>query len=110
MIPSGEAELRLEVVVKVSDDGPLGLELRGDLGEDQADGLEELRGLLKRAVTLVQAPKPGPWLTAKEAADFLRYSRSTFNGLAASGKIPRHKRGAGYRYYEPELTEWLLEG
>ncbi len=50
------------------------------------------------------------WMTAKEAAEFLRYPQATFDALAAAEEIPRHKRGAGYRYFAPELTEWLLAG
>lgn len=50
------------------------------------------------------------WMTAREAAEFLRYPKPTFDALAASGKIPRHKRGAGWRYHTVELTEWLMAG
>ena len=51
-----------------------------------------------------------PWMKAADAADFLGMNRAVFNTLAAAGEIPRHKpgEGAGYRYYAPELTEWLL--
>ena len=50
------------------------------------------------------------WMNAKEAAAYLGYSPSEFNRLAASEQIPRHKRGAGYRYNREELSEWLLAG
>ncbi len=51
-----------------------------------------------------------PWMRAAEAAEFLGLNRAVFAALAAAGEIPRHKpgQGAGYRYYGPELTEWLL--
>jgi hypothetical protein len=29
---------------------------------------------------------------------------------AAEGELPRHKRGAGYRYKREELDHWLLLG
>jgi len=48
------------------------------------------------------------WMNAKEAAAFLGYNQSEFNRLASSEEIPRHKRGAGYRYNREELSEWLL--
>ena len=105
-----QKELRFEVVVKASDDGLLRLEASGDVGEDRYGGLEELRALLEGLAVLARSASSGPWMTAKEAADFLRFPRSTFDAMAAAGEIPRHKRGAGYRYYEPELTEWLLAG
>jgi excisionase family DNA binding protein len=50
------------------------------------------------------------WMDAEEAAAFLNYPKGTFNSIAASGEIPRHKRGAGWRYKREELDEWLLAG
>ena len=50
------------------------------------------------------------WMDAEEAAAFLHYPIGTFNTLAAKGEIPRHKRGAGWRYYRDELSEWLMVG
>lgn len=48
------------------------------------------------------------WMDAEEAAAYLNYPKATFDGLAGRGEIPRHKRGAGWRYYREELDEWLL--
>lgn len=48
------------------------------------------------------------WMDAEEAAAYLNYPRATFDTLAGRGEIPRHKRGAGYRYKREELDEWLL--
>lgn len=50
------------------------------------------------------------WMDAEEAAAYLNYPRGTFDALAGKGGVPRHKRGAGYRYYRDELDEWLLAG
>lgn len=47
-------------------------------------------------------------MDALEAAAYLNYPRATFDALAARGEIPRHKRGAGWRYHSGELEEWLL--
>jgi hypothetical protein len=33
------------------------------------------------------------WMTAHEAAEFLRYPKGTFDAMAARGDIPRHRRG-----------------
>ena len=38
------------------------------------------------------------------------YPRGTFDALAGRDEIPRYKRGAGWRYYRDELTEWLRQG
>ena len=47
------------------------------------------------------------WMDAEEAASYINYPRSTFDAMAGRGEIPRHKRGAGYRYKREELDEWL---
>jgi len=50
------------------------------------------------------------WMDAEEAAAYLNYPLGTFKALAGQGEIPRHKRGAGYRYKREELDQWLLLG
>jgi excisionase family DNA binding protein len=50
------------------------------------------------------------WMDAEEAAAYLNYPLGTFKALAGQGEIPRHKRGAGYRYKREELNQWLLLG
>ena len=50
------------------------------------------------------------WMDAEEAAAYLNYPLGTFKALAGRGEIPRHKRGAGYRYEREELDQWLLLG
>ena len=35
---------------------------------------------------------------------------STGETIAGRGELPRHKRGAGYRYKREELDQWLLLG
>jgi hypothetical protein len=53
--------------------------------------------------------KQREWMTADEAAEFLRFTPGRFRTLAACGEIPRHRISPGrFRYYAPELTEWLL--
>jgi hypothetical protein len=54
------------------------------------------------------------WMSAKEAAKFLDMRDDEFRRIAS--QLPRHQlpdgRGEGlrprYRYYAPELTEWML--
>ena len=50
------------------------------------------------------------WMDAEEAAAYLNYPLGTFKALAGRGALPRHKRGAGYRYKREELDQWLLLG
>ncbi len=35
---------------------------------------------------------------------------ATFEGLVGRGRLPRHNRRAGWRYYRDELDEWLKAG
>ena len=49
-------------------------------------------------------------MDAEEAAAPLNYPKGTFDTLAGRGDVPRHKRGAGWRYYRDDLDEWLLAG
>ena len=54
------------------------------------------------------------WMDARQAAEFLGLSYDEFTRI--SSQLPRHLlpegRGSGlrprYRYYAPELTEWML--
>ena len=47
------------------------------------------------------------WMDSKEAAEFLGLPLDEFRRLAPT--LPRHKISERrYRYYAPELTEWLL--
>jgi hypothetical protein len=48
-------------------------------------------------------------MTAEKAADFLRLNHSEFKRLTAAGELPRRTTTPSrYRYYAPELTDWLL--
>lgn len=67
----------------------------------------EVDAILEGVARLVGGP--GPWMDSKEAAEFLRMNHSVFKEMAAKDEIPRHEvRPGRYRYYAPELTEWLL--
>ena len=68
-----------------------------------AQANDEARLVLARAGLLV-------WMDAQEAAAYLNYPKATFDTLAAKEEIPRHKRGAGYRYHRDELDKWLRLG
>jgi hypothetical protein len=55
------------------------------------------------------------WMDAQKAAEFLGLSYDEFTRI--SSQLPRHPLPEGrgnrlrprYRYYAPELTEWILE-
>lgn len=85
------------------------IEPRGESEGDLAVALNELRDLVERATVLVEAlGSRDRWMTAREAAEYLSLSYNQFRALAPS--VPRHRVGyKGYRYYQPEQREWLLE-
>lgn len=73
-----------------------------------------LEDILEAAQTLAEAIAGEKlWLSPKEAARFLSMRDDEFRRIAP--QLPRHplpSRGSGekprYRYYAPELTDWLL--
>lgn len=46
-------------------------------------------------------------MTVREAAAFLRVSRSQLEKLGAAGKVPRAKIGSQVRFLRSELVGWL---
>lgn len=47
------------------------------------------------------------WMTAEEAAEFLRVNRSTVYELTRAGKLPHRKIGKVVRYVRRELDDYL---
>lgn len=47
------------------------------------------------------------WLTAKEAAGFLRISVESLRNMTSNGKIPHYKLGRRVRYLKSELRALL---
>lgn len=50
------------------------------------------------------------WLNVKEAASFLKVSRSTIYRYCRKGLLPHYKKKYGLRFREKELEEWLKQG
>lgn len=71
---------------------------------EKSDLLERLERIANRAV-------PKEWLTTTEAAEYLNMDPSEVRRRSGDkdGEIPRHPIGErSYRYYLPELRQWLL--
>ena len=51
---------------------------------------------------------PSPWLTAQEAADYLRISRRALYQAVRRGQIPRHHFGRRLRFRREELDAALV--
>jgi excisionase family DNA binding protein len=102
-----------------------------DLLSETACGLEEARRILASieaqaltgvAATLAEAAEslaktarelkviaPDEWMTAEEAAAYLKRTPKTFEKVVAAGEIPRHYlTERGILFSRKELDEWLM--
>ena len=102
-------EIRFEVIVRANGAELVRFDSGADEGKKSTGSLEELRVLVEKAPALVDAlGLSDRWLDAREAAEYLGLTYDQFRAYAPS--MPRHNIGErSYRYYQPELREWLLE-
>jgi excisionase family DNA binding protein len=56
------------------------------------------------------AQQPGPWLTATEAAEYLRVAEGTLRNWTSMKYVPHVKRGRLVRYHRDELDRWMAGG
>jgi excisionase family DNA binding protein len=49
-------------------------------------------------------------LTRDEAAELLRLSAYAVRDMARKGILPARKVGRGWRFYKPDVVEWLRTG
>ena len=103
-----------------------------DTLSETARGLEEARQILASleaqalsdvVATLAEAAEslattarelkgiaPDEWMTAEEAAAYLKRTPKAFEKVVAAGEIPRHYlTERGILFSRKELDEWLLE-
>lgn len=48
------------------------------------------------------------WMTLDEVAEYLRLSRSKLYDMAQGGEIPCSKVAGRWRFFRPEVDEWML--
>jgi excisionase family DNA binding protein len=87
---------------------------------DPPDPVSELEDPDQRLVTLAAAlavdmiaALPGvtsPWMTTREAAQYMRVPYETFRKRAASREIPCHPEGGRLYFHRDELDGWRREG
>lgn len=71
---------------------------------------ETLDVLARRVVEQLNAAgcdARSPWLTAKEAAEYLRFPTKRIYNLSARGEIPHRKQEARLLFRRDELDAWL---
>jgi excisionase family DNA binding protein len=74
------------------------------------DSLEDIVQRLRDQLQLEQQPASSPWLTADEAADYLRCPLSRVRRLTMSEQIPVHREGRRVLYRRDELDEFVFAG
>ena len=58
-----------------------------------------------------EEPRPStPWLTAGEAADYLRVKLATIRAWTSRGLVPYAKQGRVVRYSVRDLDRWFRAG
>ena len=58
---------------------------------------------------MTQTGSPPEWMTVEEVADYLKLSRSKLYDMAQNGEIPCSKVAGRWRFYRPEVDEWMLK-
>jgi len=70
--------------------------------------------LAQRVAVIVVAAVGGsdrsPWMTADEAADYLRCPVSRIRKLTMTGELPAHRDGRRVLYNRNELDNYVLKG
>lgn len=61
-----------------------------------------------RRPTLTKSDSPPEWMTLEEVADYLKLSRSKLYAMAQGGEIPCSKVAGQWRFFRPEIDEWML--
>jgi excisionase family DNA binding protein len=75
-----------------------------DLTVDQRLHPEDLAEIIKTVRVA------SPWLSAKEAAEYLRCPLSRIRKLTSTGDLPHEHEGGRVLYHRDRLDEFILEG
>lgn len=57
---------------------------------------------------MTKTDSPPEWMTIEEVAAYLKLSRSKLYALAQGGEIPCSKVVGRWRFFRPEVDEWML--
>ena len=76
---------------------------------DDAD-LERLATLVAERLAERMEARRSPWLSATEAADYLRCSLSRLRKLTMLGEVPSHRDGGRALYRRDELDAFIAAG
>jgi excisionase family DNA binding protein len=72
--------------------------------------LERLAELVAARINTRSADDGSPWLTAAQAAGYIRCSVSRIRTLTVTGDLPHHRDGRRTLYHRDELDEYVRAG
>lgn len=84
------------------------VEIDHEVLESMFQHVEYLHTLVNSVLELLNAKKPGEWLTSAEVAKILRISRATLHNLKQYGKIPFSQIEGRVMYRADDIAKYLL--
>lgn len=84
------------------------VEIDHEVLESMFQHVEYLHTLVNSVLELLNAKKPGEWLTSAEVAKILRISRATLHNLKQYGKIPFSQIDGRVMYRADDIAKYLL--
>ena len=84
------------------------VEIDHEVLESMFQHVEYLHTLVNSVLELLNAKKPGEWLTSAEVAKILRISKATLHNLKQYGKIPFTQIEGRVMYRSDDIAKYLL--
>ena len=72
--------------------------------------LERLAELIAARVNVKTVDRGSPWMTTRQAADYLGCSTSRIRTLTLTGELPHHRDGRRALYHRDELDAFVRAG
>ena len=84
------------------------VEIDHEVLESMFQHVEYLHTLVNSVLELLNAKRPGEWLTSTEVAKILRISKATLHNLKQYGKIPFSQIEGRVMYRSDDIAKYLL--
>lgn len=84
------------------------VEIDHEVLESMFQHVEYLHTLVNSVLELLNAKKPGEWLTSAEVAKILRINKATLHNLKQYGKIPFSQIEGRVMYRADDIAKYLL--
>lgn len=84
------------------------VEIDHEVLESMFQHVEYLHTLVNSVLELLNAKRPGEWLTSTEVSKILRISKATLHNLKQYGKIPFSQIEGRVMYRADDIAKYLL--